>query len=205
MKEKLVIIGASGHGKVIADIAQETKAYKEIMFLDDDTSKTTCLDFPIVGTSKDISLYINDSDFFVGIGNTDIREKMMINLKSIGATIPTLIHPKAIVSPFSTVGEGTVIMAGAIINTDAKVGSGCIINTSATVDHDNIIEDYVHISAGSHLGGTVHVKRKTWIGIGVTVNNNLSITEQCLIGSGAVVTKNITEKGTYVGVPARKL
>lgn len=205
MKEKLVIIGASGHGKVIADIAQETKAYKEIMFLDDDTSKTTCLDFPIVGTSKDISLYTCCADFIVAIGNANVRAKITKELKEKKASLATLIHPKAVVSKYITIGEGSVVMAGAIINPDVKIGKGCIVNTACSIDHDCMIEDFVHVSVGAHLAGNVHVKEKTWIGAGAIVNNNITITQECMIGSGSVVIKDIKEKGTYVGVPASKI
>ena len=90
-------------------------------------------------------------------------------------------------------------MPNAVINAGAKIGEHCIINTGAIVEHDNILENYVHISVGAKLAGTVHVGRATWIGIGASVSNNLSI---C---AGAVVVKDITESGTYIGVPARRM
>jgi sugar O-acyltransferase (sialic acid O-acetyltransferase NeuD family) len=96
-------------------------------------------------------------------------------------------------------------MANAVINCGSKIGKGVIINTAATVDHDNIIGDYVHISPGSHLAGTVTVSEGTWIGIGATVINNLEITHDCMIGAGAVVVRSLIEPGTYAGVPARRL
>lgn len=96
-------------------------------------------------------------------------------------------------------------MAGAIINCCTKIGKGCIINTGATVDHDNVIEDYVHISPGANLAGNVTVGKRTWIGIGSVVSNNVCIISDCKIGAGAVVVKDINEVGTYIGVPVRKL
>lgn len=102
-------------------------------------------------------------------------------------------------------GAGTVVMAGAIINCCSRIGEGCIVNTGATIDHDNVIEDYVHISPGVHTAGTVEIGKGTWIGIGGVVSNNVNITSGCMIGAGAVVVEDITEAGTYVGVPSRKV
>ena len=96
-------------------------------------------------------------------------------------------------------------MPNAVINAGAKIGEHCIINTGAIVEHDNILENYVHISVGAKLAGTAHVGIATWIGIGASVSNNLSICENCMIGAGAVVVKDITESGTYIGVPARRM
>lgn len=205
MKENLVIIGASGHGKVIAEIAYLNKTYTNIYFLDDNPEIKECLIFPVVGTSKDIDTYINNSDFIVAIGNASIRKKVTQKLQENKVTLATLIHPQAIVSPFSKIGEGTVVMAGAIINPNVIIKNNCIINTASSIDHDCIIEDYVHISVGAHLAGNVHVHKSTWVGAGATINNNIAITDNCMIGSGAVVIKDIEESGTYVGVPVRKL
>ena len=96
-------------------------------------------------------------------------------------------------------------MAGVVINCCTRIGKGCIINTGATIDHDNLIEDYVHISPGAHLAGTVKVGQGSWLGIGSVVSNNVNITSGCKVGAGAVVVKDITEPGTYVGVPVRRV
>ncbi|NMA64614.1 MAG: acetyltransferase, partial [Clostridiaceae bacterium] len=102
-------------------------------------------------------------------------------------------------------GSGTVVMAGVVINSSTRIGKGCIINTGATIDHDNVIEDYVHISPGVNTAGTVRVGCGTWLGIGSVVSNNITVTNNCRVGAGAVVVKDITETGTYVGVPARRI
>ena len=96
-------------------------------------------------------------------------------------------------------------MAGAVINCSTRIGRGCIINTSSSIDHDNDIGDYVHISPGAHLAGSVTVGELSWIGIGASVINNISITSDSIVGAGAVVVQNVTEQGTYVGVPARRI
>ena len=96
-------------------------------------------------------------------------------------------------------------MPNAVVNSSAKIGKGTIINTCASVDHDCEIGDFVHIACGAHIAGTVVVGNGTWVGIGASVSNNLSICGEVKIGAGAVVVKDITEQGTYVGVPARKI
>ncbi|MDI6505164.1 acetyltransferase [Bacillus sp. N5-665] len=205
MKEKLLIIGASGHGKVIADIALKMNKWKSIAFLDDNENVKSSMGIEIIDKSASISKYIDDYDFFVGIGNNAIREKIQGQLEAEEASIPVLIHPSATIGEQVYLEAGTVVMAGAVINCCTKIGKGCIINTASTVDHDNVIEDYVHISPGAHLAGTVKVGRGTWLGIGSVVSNNINITHSCKIGAGAVVIRDITESRTYVGVPVRRV
>lgn len=200
---RLIIIGASGHGKVVADIASHC-GYEDISFLDDDDTLKSCIGFPVVGTSADMEKY-KDCDFFVAIGNPDTREKVLEKLQRMQLNIITLIHSDAVIADSVSIGSATAVMAGVVINPDSRIGSGCIINTGATVDHDNVIEDFVHVSVGAHLAGTVHVGKGTWIGAGAVVNNNVDICGNCMIGAGAVVVRDIEEAGTYVGVPARKV
>lgn len=195
--KKLVIIGASGHGKVIADIAVKN-GYEDIVFLDDDESVKECAGFPVEGKTNEGEKI--DGDKVVAIGNAETREKIQEEMKDV----ITLIHPDAVISRRVEIGEGSVIMAGAVINSDAVVGKGCIINTGASVDHDCVLGDFVHVSVGTHLCGTVTVGDKTWIGAGAIISNNVNICGNCVIGVGAVVIKDIEEPGTYVGVPAKR-
>lgn len=204
MKNKLLIIGAGGHGKVVADIALSLGKWKSIAFLDDKNINNS-LGIEVIGKSTDAFRYINDWEIIVAIGSNKIRERIQNKLIAMGANLPILIHPSAVIGKNVEIGEGTVVMANSVINCCTKIGNGCIINTGATVDHDNLIEDYVHISPGVHLAGNVKVGKGSWIGIGSIIINNISIISDCTIGAGAVVVKNIIETGTYVGVPARKL
>ena len=200
MNKQVIIIGASGHGKVIADIVLKS-GDKIIGFLDDFNQEKNFVGYPILGTTDDYKLY-KDHYFIVAIGNADIRERIVSKLKDV--KFYTAIHPTCVISSIGvSIGEGTVIMANAVINSCASIGKHCIINTSSVVEHDNVIEDYVHVSVGTKLAGNVHVGKSTWIGIGATVKNNVSICNDCMIGAGAVVVKDIKEKGTYIGVPAR--
>lgn len=199
---KLTIIGASGHGKVVADIAAK-RGYTEVEFLDDNPLVKECGGYPVLGSSllaKDIS-----NDLFVAIGNNIIRSRIMEELLGYEKTIPSLIHPNAILARDASVGKGTVIMAGVVINSNVKIGKGCIVNTCASIDHDCLVGDYVHVSVNAHVCGTVRIGSNTWIGAGATVINNLTICPVCTIGAGAVVVKDIVAAGTYVGVPARHI
>lgn len=197
----LVIVGASGHGKVIADIAEKV-GYTDIVFLDDNPKVESCGTYKVVGECKSALSY-KTSDFIVAIGNTKVRRKIQSELNEMGLHIVSLIHPAAVIAPNVVIGIGTVVMAGAVINPCTEIGQGCIVNTCASVDHDCRIGDYVHVSVGAHVAGTVIIGDNTWVGAGATVINNIKITADCMIGAGAVVVKNIENKGIYKGVPAR--
>lgn len=194
---RLIIIGASGHGKVIADIAVKN-GYEDIVFLDDDESIKECAGFPVIGKGQDAKAL--EGDKIVAIGNATIRERIQKEIETV-----TLIHPDAVIGRRVVLGKGTVVMAGAIINSDTVIGDGCIINTAASVDHDCVVEDYSHVAVGAHLCGTVHIGKRTWIGAGATVSNNIIICDNCMVGTGTVVISNIDAPGTYVGVPARRM
>ena len=197
---KLAIIGASGHGKVVADIARKN-GYKEIVFLDDDESIHECGCYPVIGKSSEAGTIY--ADIIVGIGNAGIRKRIQESVPE--GELVTLIHPDAVIAEDVAIGAGTVVMAGAVINPGVRIGKGCIINTCSSVDHDCVVGDYVHIAVGSHLCGTVSVGSGTWIGAGAIVSNNISICPDCMIGAGAVIVKNIDSAGTYMGVPARRI
>ena len=197
---KLAIIGASGHGKVVADIARKN-GYSEIVFLDDDERIHECGGYPVIGKSSEAGAI--DADVIIGIGNAGVRKQIQESIPN--EKIATLIHPDAVVADDVVIGAGTVVMAGAVINPGARIGKGCIVNTCSSVDHDSKVGDYVHIAVGSHLCGTVSVGNETWIGAGATVSNNVFICQNCMIGAGAVVVNDIQESGTYVGVPAKRV
>lgn len=202
----IYIIGAGGHGKVVADIAKKN-GYKKIFFLDDFT-KGQLGTYSIVGTTDDIDdihQRDKDADFFVAIGNNEIREKVFKKLKERDIKLPILIHPSAVIDETVKIEEGTVIMANAVINAGTKVGKNSIINTSASVDHDCIIEDCVHVSPGVHIAGTVHIGKRTWVGIGSSVINNINICDDVIVGAGTTIIKHIERPGKYVGMPLRRL
>lgn len=204
MHEDLLIIGASGHGKVVADIALHIGKYKNIAFLDDDASIHECMGFPVIGKSSDFLQYIRDADCFVAVGNARARQRVMEELFCAGAEIPVLVHPNATVGNRVMIGAGSVVMAGAVINSDSEIGQGCIVNTCASVDHDCRISAYTHVAVGAHVAGTVIIGEGCWIGAGAVVKNNVEICSNCTIGAGAVVIEDIDSSGTYIGIPARR-
>lgn len=163
----VIIIGASGHGKVIADII-EASGDKVVGFLDDDSSKA------VLGQVADYDKF--DAEFVIAIGNPEIRERIANSSK---CKWYTAVHPTAVVSPSAVIGEGTVVMPNAVINADAVMGKHCIVNTAAVVEHDN------------KLGGTVSVGDRTWIGIGASVSNNIKKYQ------GSVVFAIITKRFQY--------
>lgn len=199
---KITIIGASGHGKVVADIA-EKNGYSDIEFLDDNEELMWCGKYPVVGNTCETTEIAND--IIVAVGEASVRRRLTEKMLQEGHSIPILIHPAAVIADDVAICAGTVVMAGAVINPGVRLGKGVIVNTCSSIDHDCKIGDYVHVSVGSHICGNVNVGNNTWIGAGSTVSNNVNIYRDCMIGAGAVVIKDIDRSGTYVGVPARIL
>ena len=201
--KSLVIVGAGGHGKVIADIAKKT-GYEEIIFLDDDPNTQKCGNYLVKGTVGDAEKY-SDYEFVVGIGNCELREKIQNELELKNFHIVSMIHPSSVIAEDVNILPGCVLVAGSVVNSGAVIGKGCIVNTCSSVGHDCKISDFVHVAAGAHVAGTVEIGKRTWVGAGSTIVNNVTVCEDVLIGAGGVVTKDITEHGTYVGVPVKKI
>ena len=197
--KEVVIFGAGGHGKVIADIIEKS-GDRVIGFLDDKQSLDNVLGYPIIGQLNEC-IKFKQYQFFIAIGNNKIRK--MIADRYCDIKYYTAIHPSSCIANNVCIGEGTCIMANAIINSSTHIGNHCIINSGAVVEHDNIICNYVHISPSATLCGTVKVAECTHIGAAAVVKNNITITRDCTIGAGAVVVNNINKKGIYVGIPAK--
>lgn len=203
--KKIIILGASGHGKVLLDLALLC-GYEVIGFLDDDPNSKENGGYPVLGAIKKAPEYAKEwgdsLEFIIGIGSNRVRNRLNAELDLPWAT---LIHPKAIIARDVTIGEGTVIMANAVVNPSTVIGKHCIINTASVVEHDNRLADCVHISPGAVLSGTVLIGVETHIGAKAVIKNNLVIAERVIVGAGAVVVKDIMEPGVYVGVPATAL
>ena len=201
MSESIILIGGSGHAKVIIDCIHASGGSVAGILDDGISAGTRISDTTVLGTLADWEAYRNHP-FLIAIGNNEIRQTIA---EKISVRWATVIHPSAVVSPSARLGEGTVVMPNAVINACAAVGCHCIINTGAVVEHDNVLGDCVHISPNAALGGTVTVGAGTHVGIGACVRNNTNICAHCKIGAGAAVVKSITVPGTNVGVPARRL
>ena len=205
---KLLILGAGGHGKVVAECALSLGLYTAIAFLDDDETAIgeSILDScPIIGTFSDAVSFAHEyAEAFVALGNNRKRVDLINSLKNIGYRIPSLIHPAAYVSKFAHIDSGTVIMAGAVVNVDAHIGVGGIINTGASVDHDCVLGMGVHLSPGARLGGTVTVGNYTWVCMGASVVNNVRVGEGAVVAAGAAVVRDVRDGVLVVGVPGRE-
>jgi sugar O-acyltransferase (sialic acid O-acetyltransferase NeuD family) len=202
----LAILGASGHGKVVADIALQT-GWKSVVFYDDAWPERSHVEHWEVrgGMPRLLDDLAQFEGVLVAIGNNAVRENTLKVLSADGARLVTLVHPKATVSSLARLGEGTVVVAGAVINAFAILGKGTIVNTSATVGHDCRLGSYVHVAPGANVAGNVNVGRGSWVGVGAAIRQGVSIGEEVVVGAGAAVVADIADGLTVVGVPARPL
>lgn len=201
-EKKVIIIGASGHGKVIADIIHQS-GDKVRGFLDDDPTKKEIHQIPVLGKIEDTQKYKDNYDFIIGIGNNKIRKEIAESNPALNYY--TAIHPTAVIGEGVRIGNGTAVMAGVVINADAEIKKHCIINTSAVIEHECVIGDYTHVSPQACLCGNVHVGEECHVGAGTTIINNRNIANNIIIGAESVVIKDINEAGTYAGVPIRRI
>lgn len=202
---KLLIVGAGGHGKVIADTAALNPHWNEIAFLDDCYPQVYQVHHwkvinKINYAHKLVSEYKN---LVIGLGNNQLRMDLFNQMLNLGFNIVSIIHPNAYISSYVKIAEGTVVFANAVININAVIGRVCIINSGAVVEHDCVLEDAVHISPGANLAGGVKVGASSWVGIGAKIIEKINIGKNTKIGAGAVVINNITDNVTAVGVPAK--
>lgn len=204
--QRLAILGASGHGKAVAEVA-ELCGWQEIHFYDDDwLSPKGAMPWPVLGDTNGLLENIANYDgIIVAIGNNVVRYGRSLFLSESGGRLVTLVHPRAIVSSYAQIAPGCVVMAGAIVNPFAKIGFATIINTAATIDHDCLLGQGIHVSPGANLAGGVTVGDLSWIGIGASVKQCVAIGRQVIVGAGAVVVSHIADGLTVVGVPAKAI
>lgn len=204
---KLLIVGAGGHGKVVADIALETGKWDNIIFLDDAwPEKIKNGRWYIHGNTSAPEKWLDRCEqAVVAIGDCKLRLSFQTKLRAAGFELPSIVHPSARVSCFAKLGVGCIVCANAVVAVDAEVGDGVIINNSATVDHDCRLGKGVHVAPGANVGGGVVVGDFSWIGIGASVRHYISIGKNVTIGAGAVVVSNIEDNIAAVGSPARPI
>lgn len=210
-KFPLLILGSSGHAKVIIDIVEKQGIYNIVGLID--SFKPIGVDtfgYKNMGTEDQIQMIgskFENLHLFIAIGDNAIRQKVYKNLVQSGMNFPyaTLIHPNSIIGKNVKIGVGTVVMAGAIINPDTFLGDFVIINTSSSVDHDCYIGDFATIAPGAVLGGSVLVGKLSVVSLGASVKHGVTIGEDSIVGAGAVVINSIPDNEIHVGVPAKKL
>lgn len=204
--KRLAILGASGHGKVVADTAERC-GWHSVAFFDDAWPELQQNGaWPVVGDTAALLEQLAAFDgVLVAIGNNKIRYAKLLAMRSAGGCLVTLIHPAATVSRYAEIGKGTVVFAGAVINAGTQIGQGNIVNTGCSIDHDCVLGEAVHISPGARLAGGVWVGDESWVGIGASVRQLIKIGLRVVVGAGSVVVSNIPNDVTVAGVPAKRL
>ena len=207
---KIIVMGASGHGQVVADVLFQmwTKGREmEIVgFLDDDAALTgtKVLGLNVLGRLADLPSMPHDC-VILGIGDNAARARIYKELKAAGKRFVTAIHPTAILAPDVVISPGAVLCAGTVVNTGGRVGENAVLNTAASLDHHSVLEAHCHVAPGVNLAGNVRVGEGALVGIGSCVVPGVSIGAWSVVGAGAAVTKDVPERTTVGGVPARVL
>jgi sugar O-acyltransferase (sialic acid O-acetyltransferase NeuD family) len=198
-KESIVVFGAGGHAKVVADAIRAQGKYLITAVVDPGKAETSFCGL----TVRDNELSLTPTNFIVAVGNNQLRKELFNQLRATGWRPASIIHPTAIVAAGATISSGTVIVAGSIINPEASIGQNCIINTGATIDHDCVIGDHAHVAPGCNVAGNVTLEEGVFLGIGSRVIDSISIGAWSTVGSGGAVIGDVPSQTTVVGVPAR--
>jgi sugar O-acyltransferase (sialic acid O-acetyltransferase NeuD family) len=201
----VVVYGASGHGKVVADILR-VSGVEVRGFVDDNTSKTgEILGLKILGDWQWLRKQAADQEVAValGIGDNFARRIVMNRCITAGVRLLTVTHPTATIAASVKLSEGAVVMPQVVINADAVIGRGAIINTGAVVEHDCRVGDFAHLSPMAAIGGRVQIGNCTWLGIGSAVIHNINIGAGSIVGAGATVVRDIGDWVVAIGTPAR--
>jgi sugar O-acyltransferase (sialic acid O-acetyltransferase NeuD family) len=205
MADRLVIFGAGGHAKVVAEAALARTPGREIIILDDAIEGRTMISgFPVSG-GRDQLAALSDVPVVPAIGDNRARAQLIEWLLKRGHRLETIIHPSATVADSVKIDAGSFVSAGAIVIAEARICRGAIVNTGASVDHDCIVGEAAHIAPGVHLCGNVRIGPRTLVGVGTCIAPGISIWEDVIIGAGSTVIRDINESGTFIGNPARRL
>jgi len=207
LKKNLLIIGAGGHGSVVAEAAEAVGNWNHIGFVDDRYPEMKQVyKWQVAGTCRILDSCNKDgTEVFVAIGDNDTRLNFIYDLLQKGFSLATVIHPTACVSALSTIDVGTVILEKVVVQAGTRIGKGCILNSGCIITHDCEIGDGVHIAPGARIAGRVKIGDRTWLGIGATVIQKISIGANVTVGAGTVVIRDIPDNVKVVGVPGRMI
>ena len=202
MNKELIIVGAGGHGRVVADVAASMKYFKNILFIDDNLNQIA--PHHVLTTTEHMCSQIHEERvFIVAIGHNETRSCLASELRVNNAQFTNIVHPSAVLGSRLTLGTGILFMPNAVVNANAVIGDDVIINTASVVEHDVILESSVHLGPNATLAGAAHVGYRSLVGAAAVVLPNVSIGQDCTIGAGCVVTSNVPNKKILVGNPAR--
>ncbi len=207
---RILIIGAGGHGQVVADILLQMQASDSntnpIGFLDENPALlgNEYLGLPVLGSENNLSSIVHDA-VIIAVGDNKTRQAIYQKLKQQGEIFIIAQHPRAIIAPDVVISPGCMIMAGVVVNTGSNIEKNTILNTACTVDHHSTIEAHTHIAPGAHLGGEVVIQEGALIGIGSTVMPRRKVGSWSIVGAGSLVNADVPNNSTVVGVPARAL
>ncbi|OEK08546.1 transferase [Flavivirga aquatica] len=209
--KNILIIGASGHSKMIIDIIKKNDKYNIVGLIDSfKTIGQQVYGYEIIGNEKDIPNLTEKHNIIgavIGIGDNWTRKQLKesIQIKNPNLFFPAIVHPSAILADDISIPNGTVIMPGAIINANSKIGEFCIINSNSSLGHDSKMDDFSSLASGVTIGGNVKIGFCTAISLGASVIQNINIGRHTLIGAGALVIKDIEDYKKALGVPINKI
>ena len=199
---KIILLGSGGHAQSCIDVIESTNQYEVGGFVTDEDKSKSNLRYPVLGTDDDLENLRKKYKFaLVTVGqikSPSLRIKLFNRLKELNYKLPRIISPQSYISNNSHIGEGTIILHGAIINTNVKVGKNCIVNSKALIEHDSIIGDNCHISTGAIINGGVKVGDGTFIGSGSITKQSITIGDLCVVKAGIFVNNDIKSKGGIV-------
>jgi sugar O-acyltransferase (sialic acid O-acetyltransferase NeuD family) len=206
MRKSLIIIGAGGHAKVVAEAAR-LAGWSVLGFVDEINDVSGQRDFfganLWANTAAAIAANGEPADWFVAIGNNVARAQKILQMQESGMSLATIIHPTAVVSKHSRVGQASFVAALAHLGPDSVVGDGVIVNTSASVDHDCIVENFAHLSPRCVLGGHAYIGSRAWVGMGAVVRDRARIGADCVVGAASLVLHEAAAGEVVVGIPAK--
>ena len=204
-RRTVVVYGASGHGKVVADLVQLVPELELLGFLDDGLpAGQGPLGFHVLGGFDWLDRpEAHGVEVAFGIGQNPIRARVFQRLADKGVRLLTVVHPTAAIAASASLGAGTVVMANASVNPDARVGKGAIVNTGAVVEHDCVVGDFAHLSPNAAMGGASELGLGAWLGLGATVLPLKKVGARTIVGAGAAVIGDLPEDAIAVGVPAK--
>lgn len=209
-RKKLILIGGGGHCKSCIDVILSANAF-EIQGILDVKEKigSDILGYRIVDTDAELDRFpSSEYMFLVTVGqikSSDLRRQLYEKIRHAGGELATIISANAVVSKYSSIGAGSVIMHGAKINAAASIGVNCIVNTNALIEHDCCVGDHTHISTGAILNGGCSVGSRSFIGSASVLVNGVTVGDDIVIGAGTVVSRSLSAPGIYVGNPCRKI